>query len=166
MSLRREGGSPAEIVVSVLFALLLVGGTVVLILLPQLREHLRLEEAVRRAALENAAQQQTYDRLYELHSVRRDSDGVLLERLDSAPDPAALSAWMSRYLPGASVSEKGDGSFLVSAFVGSPAAYYRALEALKEAPWVLRALPPVEFRMREGKKLSLRFRVRAVAAAR
>jgi predicted glycosyl hydrolase (DUF1957 family) len=160
MMLKRQSTS-FELTLSIFAVLVLMLGVTIWLLIPEVKNYLRLTEEVRTTVQKSDALQMEYDRLYEAKETMEAEEAALSDRFETRIDTAQLHQWIRTVWTDAAVrASSEDGTYAVTAPISSPMEFYGFIDRFDAAPWVLRMGPLVGFHT-EGGVLKVAFTLRA-----
>jgi FtsZ-binding cell division protein ZapB len=158
--LRRQSTS-FELTLSLFAVIVLTLGVSIWLVIPEVKNYLRLTEEVRTAVQKSDGLQMEYDRLYEKKETMEAEEAALSDRFENRVDTAQLHQWIRTVWTDAAVkASSGDGTYDVTATISSPMEFYGFIDRFDTAPWVLRMGPSVGF-YTEGGVLKVAFTLRA-----
>ena len=150
MTLKRHNGT-FELTLSLFIVVILSLGAAVWGVVPEIKTNLRLQEESRTDSAITVRLQAEYDRLYALKETTEADAAALTEQFENPADVASLLAWIKTVWQNGDVTAEGtSGVFNVQGRADSPTAFYRFVQQLDGAPWVLALDVPVRMQAQEG----------------
>ena len=160
MTLQRQSGT-LELTLSLFAGIVLLFGAAVWVLIPETKAFLQVREGAEMNLQKTLKLQTEYDALYTQKETAEAEAAALAEQWENRADAAALAAWIGMTWNGAEVAAGADeGAYEVQAAMATPAEFYRFVDRLETAPWVMRVGLPVAMRAGGG-KIIVRFSLRA-----
>ena len=160
MMLRRHNGT-FELSLSLFAGIIIVFAAAVWGLIPQMKTFLQLQEVTESQIRKSVKLQAEYDRLYTQKEALEADAAALAEQLENQADAASVQAWINTVWNGAEVTGgKEEGAFVVAVPAASPAAYYRFVDRMDSAPWIVSVGLPISMRA-QGDKIRIVFTLRA-----
>jgi hypothetical protein len=164
MTLQRQNGT-FELTLSIFIWIVVLLGAAVWVLIPETKTYLRLQETAEANTKMTARVQQEYDGLYAQKEATEAEAAALAEQWENRADAASLWTWVRTVRPDAEVTGGADpGVFKVRTVMATPAEFYRLVERLDTAPWVLGVEAPIIMRAENG-AVAVTFTLRAARQA-
>ncbi len=163
MKLVRQNSS-FELTLSLFALIVLILGISTWVAIPEAKTYMNLQDDVRAAVKESGSLQMKYDRLYEMKEQLETEETALSERLENGTDSAELGEWIVSAWKGAvPVPGAKSGTVIVTAPLEGPKLFYRFIDRLETAPWLLVVGPSVRF-FRDAGQLRVRFTLQIAEA--
>ena len=164
MTLRRQNGT-FELSLSLFAWIVVLLGVTVWVVIPETKTFLRLQDAGDATVQKTVRLQAEYDGLYAQKEATEADAAALAEQRESRADAASVQAWLGTVWQGATVVDgNAQGAFKVQAATATPAEFYRFVDRLDAAPWVLRVETPITMRS-DGSRVTVTFMLRAATQA-
>jgi len=164
VKLKRQNGI-FELTLALFTVILLLLGAMVWGILPEIKSYLQVQEEMHTNTLKTVRLQTEYDRLYAQKETMEADAAALSEQFENSADVPSLLGWIKTAWPEADVEVEADGTaFRVKAGVKTPTAFYRFVERLDTAPWVLALDAPVSMQAENG-GIAVTFMLHAVTRA-
>lgn len=149
MKLKRQK-SLLEMPLLLFATLLILAGISVWLLLPQVKENLRLEEQLQLSENKNAELKVEYDQIYKSRTAFEAEASLLAERFENPVDKDALEGWIRTNLKDALVKGTASKGFSVETIQNGPKSFFMFVEKLDQAPWPLKVSRTVSMTKIEG----------------
>jgi len=150
VKLKRQNGI-FELTLTLFTVILLLLGATVWGILPEIKSYLQVQEQMQADTLNTVRLQTEYDRLYAQKETMEADAAALAEQFENSADAVSLLGWLKSAWPDTEVSVDTDGAaFRVRAGVKTPTAFYRFVERLDTAPWVLSLDAPIAMQADKG----------------
>ena len=164
MTLQRQSGT-FELTLSLFAVIVVLLAVTVWVLIPEAKRYLRLEEEVQSSVQKTVRLQTQYDGLYAQKETTEADAAALSEQFENSADAASLLSWIKTVWADTGVTVEGNnGVFGIKAETKTPASFYRFVDRLDAAPWLLSADLPVGMRAENG-RITVTFTLRSASAA-
>lgn len=164
MTLQRQNGT-FELSLSLFAWIIVLLGVTVWVLIPETKTYLQLSEATESAGEKTVRLQAEYDELYAQKEATEADAAALAEQQENRADAVSVQGWLETVWKGATVVDGNvQGTFKVQASTATPAEFYRFVDRLDAAPWVLRVETPITMRA-EGGRIGVTFTLRTAMQA-